>query len=460
MKFFNAFVWCGFALMAVGCGSVQKAELAAGDDVDKAVAEVNQIMQRVMQEQIDLLAYDEYKDGKRFLAKANRALNEGFKPEITLDNAATAKAYLNAAETAATPRKNFSDRILAARQSALNAGLRSSADLVEGLEEADDDLRDDTDMFSEPLTPEDFSKFQKKYLNLEIKAVQYRELNDVEIRIQQAVKQDAKELAAETLNTAQLDFADARNIIEQSPRNPDLYRQGVNKSVESSVLLADVMQVVLNAEGTPETIALQIVDQNRKLSSLSVKAGELEANLKSTQSSLMAKESALQESETMLREKDITLLQQQEELQMASTQVRFQRAMDAARAQFPESDALVYQQGTNMVFRLKRINFRSGSAMVPESSKSLLMKVNEIIRELQAENVVVQGHTDSVGSDELNKNLSSLRAKSVAKYLLSLRGGYPVSFIGYGETRPIASNETAQGRAINRRVDLVVSARK
>ena len=460
MKDMIVFLWCGLMLAMVGCASTPTAKLAGGNDTQQAVTEVTQMLEKANQDQVDLLAHSQYEDGKRYMEKAQTALAGGYKPEIILENASIAKAYFLEANKAANKRRSYSIRLLGARQSALDAGLLASAELIEGLEEVDDDLRDDSDLFSTPLKPTEFSQFQKQYLDLEIKAVQYRELNDVDVRIRKAEEQDADDLAPKTLNTALLDYADARNIIELSPRNPENYRDGVNKATYSSVLLEDVMEVILNAEGTPESVALQIVNQNRKLSSLSEKAGKLEANLKSTQTSLIEKSSALLESEKALMRKDVTLEQQEQQLRQASTQVRFQRAMDLAREQFLESEALVYQQGANLVFRLKKINFRSGSSTVPEGSKSLLREVNTIIAQLQAENVVVQGHTDSVGSDKLNKDLSTRRANSVAKFLNSLRGGYPISYIGYGEAQPIASNDTAAGRAINRRVDLIVSARK
>ena len=118
------------------------------------------------------------------------------------------------------------------------------------------------------------------------------------------------------------------------------------------------------------------------------------------------------------------------------------------------------QQGNKLIFRLKRINFASGIAKVPAASKPLLAKVNNIIKKLEAEIVAVQGHTDSVGTSDLNLKLSTKRAVSVANYLATLAGGYKIGYIGYGESRPIASNETNVGRAINRRVDLVVTAKK
>ena len=155
-----------------------------------------------------------------------------------------------------------------------------------------------------------------------------------------------------------------------------------------------------------------------------------------------------------------TLKQQNQELEKTSMQVRFQRAMDRAVEEFSDDEALVYQQGSKLIFRLKKMNFASGSATIPAASKPLLTKVNDIIRAVGAELVAVEGHTDSVGATDLNKNLSTRRAISVANYLSTLGAGYKIGYIGYGESRPIASNETKEGRATNRRVDLVVTAKK
>jgi outer membrane protein OmpA-like peptidoglycan-associated protein len=85
--------------------------------------------------------------------------------------------------------------------------------------------------------------------------------------------------------------------------------------------------------------------------------------------------------------------------------------------------------------------------------------VNKIITTMiGAELVIVEGHTDSVGPDEQNQILSTNRAISVSEYLASLAGGYQIRYAGYGKSRPIANNDSPEGRAINRRVDLVVTA--
>ena len=72
-------------------------------------------------------------------------------------------------------------------------------------------------------------------------------------------------------------------------------------------------------------------------------------------------------------------------------------------------------------------------------------------------NLSVEGHTDSTGSDEHNQRLSEQRAKSVNDYLTScgLKSSSIVSK-GFGKTQPIATNDTAEGRQKNRRVEIVI----
>jgi outer membrane protein OmpA-like peptidoglycan-associated protein len=74
---------------------------------------------------------------------------------------------------------------------------------------------------------------------------------------------------------------------------------------------------------------------------------------------------------------------------------------------------------------------------------------------------VVEGHTDSVGTDAYNQKLSERRANAVREVLVNQYGvgGTRVNAVGYGESRPVADNATEEGRAINRRVEAEVEAR-
>ena len=446
------FIMIAVVLMA-GCSSPRKAEFTSGNTPESAITEVMQKMASAQQEQFDVLADDEYAKGSNYLADAKRGLKEGDSSESVLENAAIAKAFFQDAREKASSRQSISSRILRARKSALSAGVRKSDTLVESLKDIDDDLKSESKQFSRSLSPEDFSELQKKYLVLESKAVQFSQLNAANQTIIQTVENDAEDLAPESLRTASLDYKTAMNMIAQSPRSPKVYNKSVQESLTSTTLLFDVMNVIMGAKGTPEHIALQIVKQKRTLGELSSNVGKLEANLKTTKQSLEQKEGDLKRTAVVLKT-------QEEQLSKASTQVKFQQAMDEAQKVLSSDEALVYQQGNKLVFRLKRINFKTGKAIIPESSKKLISSVDSIIKKLDVEKVIVQGHTDSVGSAKINEKLSKKRAAAVAQYIASLRGGYKITYAGFGESHPIASNETEAGRATNRRVDLVLSVKQ
>ena len=106
------------------------------------------------------------------------------------------------------------------------------------------------------------------------------------------------------------------------------------------------------------------------------------------------------------------------------------------------------------------IFFETGRATIKSVSFSLL---DEVARALQANpsiRIRIEGHTDSQGKDRYNLKLSRARAKAVRKYLVR-RGvaGRRMVSQGYGETRPISDNRTAEGRAENRRVEFVITRR-
>ncbi len=101
--------------------------------------------------------------------------------------------------------------------------------------------------------------------------------------------------------------------------------------------------------------------------------------------------------------------------------------------------------------------FDTGSSTLHAGARDKLRELSGVLTQYPRTTITVVGHTDSVGGDEMNQELSVRRAKSVASEL-SNNGVSSARIMtrGEGETRPIASNETQSGRQLNRRVDLVI----
>ena len=126
---------------------------------------------------------------------------------------------------------------------------------------------------------------------------------------------------------------------------------------------------------------------------------------------------------------------------------------------FEPNEAEVLRIGNAVVIRLVGLSFDSGGATIKGDQAALLAKVEKAIDILNDSVITVEGHTDSFGGDESNLELSQRRADAVRAYLLANMNlaAYRISAMGYGETRPISTNDTAEGRARNRRIDLVMS---
>jgi outer membrane protein OmpA-like peptidoglycan-associated protein len=101
--------------------------------------------------------------------------------------------------------------------------------------------------------------------------------------------------------------------------------------------------------------------------------------------------------------------------------------------------------------------FATGKSNLRPTSREKLAGVAEALQSAGEKQIVVEGHTDSMGSEELNMQLSQKRAETVADFLVA--EGVPearVSAMGVGPASPIGDNSTPEGRAENRRVEIII----
>ena len=106
---------------------------------------------------------------------------------------------------------------------------------------------------------------------------------------------------------------------------------------------------------------------------------------------------------------------------------------------------------------LKNIFYDFDKDTLRSESFPELNRVAKLLNEYPGIRVELSGHTDKIGKDAYNQNLSQRRANSARNYILS-QGVAPEKIIavGYGETRPIASNDTSEGRQLNRRTEFTI----
>jgi outer membrane protein OmpA-like peptidoglycan-associated protein len=111
-----------------------------------------------------------------------------------------------------------------------------------------------------------------------------------------------------------------------------------------------------------------------------------------------------------------------------------------------------------LIVNMSDVLFDTGKSTLRPLAREKLAKVAGIVSGHPGLRLDVEGYTDSVGGDDYNQQLSEHRGTSVRDYLM-MQGmqGSSVTAKGFGKTQPVASNETADGRQQNRRVELVIS---
>ena len=124
----------------------------------------------------------------------------------------------------------------------------------------------------------------------------------------------------------------------------------------------------------------------------------------------------------------------------------------------PSEGEVLFNSANDIVLRLYGLSFDVGSATIKDDHMPLLQKIQEVIQMFPDSRLVVEGHTDASGDAATNRQLSEKRAYAVMQYLRQslLIPADRISAMGFGKERPVASNESAEGRAKNRRIDILI----
>jgi len=186
-----------------------------------------------------------------------------------------------------------------------------------------------------------------------------------------------------------------------------------------------------------------------------------------------AAEQAKAEADLAAEKAKVAALEQQQALQAENERTRSQaeeseRGRQKAEQEKAEMRARLLQQlnailvtrdtARGLIATMPDVLFETGKFSLKPTARESLAKLAGILLAYPDLRLEVDGHTDSVGGDEYNQQLSEKRAASARDYLV--QQGLPISsatVVGFGKTQPIASNATAAGRQQNRRVELVVS---
>lgn len=315
------------------------------------------------------------------------------------------------------------------------------------------------------------------YDQLELRAIKERNLGEAHRLLEQAEANRAHRLAPQSLAEARqkLEEADAfvtdrryqRDEIRQKAAEALFYTRRLEQIMGQSERLQtlDAEPTTLYIEGLLHQTAEQLglPDQRDR-----VFEGQLEGILTAVatgqqqsqdqQEEIAALEATIDQLRVQIASLEGMTREERAARQKLAEERRFQKLFNQVQSVFEPDDAEVYKQGDQLILRLKAMSFPVGQAVIEAENYPLLSKVQRAIGLFGEPRAIIEGHTDSTGSAAANQTLSKRRADAVRAYLIA-NGTLPADKIeatGYGSERPLASDQTAEGRAINRRIDIVL----
>jgi outer membrane protein OmpA-like peptidoglycan-associated protein len=141
----------------------------------------------------------------------------------------------------------------------------------------------------------------------------------------------------------------------------------------------------------------------------------------------------------------------------AETEKAAKAKADADQLMKELSELKAQQTERGIVLTIGDVLFATGKANLSPAANKSVAKLAEFLKKYPTRNVLIEGHTDSVGSDDFNLALSQQRANSVkARLVADAVDPARITTVGYGKKYPVASNDTKAGKAQNRRVDLII----
>lgn len=321
------------------------------------------------------------------------------------------------------------------------------------------------------------------YRKAELAAIKENYLRETWELLEQADDRGVKKYAPTTLARSQTLLAEAERELNENRYDTDTARslaiQAKYEAKHSLYLAETVKKLRDDKDLLEEQLLAAEVPLQRIADKLAIQAA-FDQGLDGTTAEIVEAILALQDSSARLQQDVIDYSKQLELAQSRIAELeeklggiekekselaKQMEANEKIRAQFvaveklfDREEANVLRKGDNVIVRLIGLTFAVGKSTIDPSNFALLSKLQQAIQIFPDCTVDIDGHTDSHGGDDMNYKLSQDRAESVRQYLIANMdlSASQINATGYGETRPIATNETAEGRSRNRRIDVVI----
>lgn len=424
----------------LACSSEPKVtELKDTADPQAELEHVDGMIKLAQSNQVDILSPNNFNSAKHAWETAVEARTKNKEQKFVLHQIALSQAFIDKANEVAVISTQLLQGPAEARKDAIAAN--STTYFPKETENLDKDfiaLTSQIEKNDTAIGESKRSKLETKYRELELSSIKKEKLETAQNNLNEAIKEGAKKLTPETLAWAQKRFAEDEAMIESHRHNKDDINIASTDATTSSSRLLKMVRLAKNSTASkPEDYAKEVEKNEMAAEAAAKEIKQKESELATTQEKLNEEASRNQRLES---------------------QVNIDKEFEKARKEFTTSEADVYRQGDKLLLRLKSLSFEKNKTDIDSKNYSLLTKVQKVLSELGPSKIEIEGHTDSIGSKKINENISAKRAEAVKSYLTANNNitEDKVTALGLGDSKPLKSNKTAEGRAQNRRVDIII----
>ena len=488
-KFFNLaliiVIACITTLFVVNAMGQKLISTVGGDDVKNMLfKEANMAMKAAKNAQADVLAPKNFGEAMKRYQEADADLKQGKNLDDIQKKLRESSSYFQKSIDATKLAEVTFPNSMKARKDAQNTeSAKYSSKLWTEAEKKFNDAAGELEDGDVNNARKKASEAEKIYRQAELDAIKANYLDGTRELLKQAERLDVKDRAPKTLQLAQQLVEQAEKELNENRYDTDVARslaQHANYEAKHAIYLSKTIKQMKDKKNSWEDLMLasekpvrQIAEKSNLVASFDNGAGkttdEIINYVTTCQDNIVALSQNLDryQQENKMKEARITELEQQLGSQAKEKSSLAQQIANQAKSReqfanversFPREEAIVLREGNDIIIRLVGLTFPSAAATIEQQSFGLLTKVRDAINSFPKCTISVLGNTDSYGSDEQNLQLSQERAEAVKQYLLAntdLKASQ-IEAIGYGESKPIASNETTAGRTANRRVEVVI----
>lgn len=490
------FVFALTLAVMVSCGTVPTSpeQIAAASQIE-SIAKLSRAVEKARDEGTYVMAPSSFERAEDDLRAAVRLADKGAAAEAVSTADEGLRAVTNA-EAAARITRDIMLDVAEARDRAVQANAPQL--FAEAMQEADAEFASAARLVEAGRVDEakkQQAALVKTYADIALNALSEGTVRAARAAIERANEFGAADLAPRTFKMAQDELILAQSVLETNRGPTKTADQHARRAVDlakRAISIAEQVKEFEERDASLEDVVLWHQDQLLAITEplrvnvdLGQPARAIVDGLRGAVSKSLAVQDQLSQSQMSaaeslaIRDQEIAQLKLQHQAELANLRDQYEQKLalesdlaaeferlkeeqqarfDRVQALFTEQEAAVYRQRNNVLISAYGMHFAPGKSEIDPQDTALLDKIAAAIKEFPDAKLQVSGHTDAAGDARLNLALSEARATTVAAFLSNTAHVPPerIETLGHGSSKPVAGNDTAEGRARNRRIEVLI----